>query len=65
MPPCSRRLPQGRLATAEDVRREAGRLLDEDKVPARVERFFEEYFEYPAALEVFKDLSRAAHGVPR
>jgi hypothetical protein len=49
----------GRLAGAEDVRRELRRMLDDPKLAKpRILRFFEEYFEYPAALDVFKDLKR-------
>lgn len=49
----------GRLATRDDVCREVQRLLNaKDTEKARVLRFFEEYFEYPEALEVFKDLQR-------
>jgi hypothetical protein len=49
----------GRLASKEDVRREVERILADQKIAKpRIMRFFEEYFEYPAALEVFKDLAR-------
>jgi hypothetical protein len=49
----------GRLRTADDVRREVRRMLDDPRtVKPRIMRFFEEYFEFPAALDVFKDLSR-------
>jgi len=49
----------GRLAGADDVRREVMRILDDPKIAKpRIERFFEEYFEFPAAMDVFKDLPR-------
>jgi hypothetical protein len=49
----------GRLASAADVRREVQRILNDPRIPKpRILRFFEEYFEYPAALDVFKDLER-------
>lgn len=49
----------GRLATPADVRREVRRLLDDPKfAKPRIMRFFEEYFNYPAAQDVFKDLNR-------
>jgi hypothetical protein len=49
----------GKLASREDVRREIERLLGDGKIAKpRIMRFFEEYFEFPAALEVFKDLKR-------
>lgn len=46
----------GKLATRDDVRREVKRLLDDDSIAKpRIMRFFEEYFEFTAAVEVFKD----------
>lgn len=46
----------GRLATPDDVRREVGRLLDDPKTAKpRLLRFFQEYFEYTEAADVFKD----------
>lgn len=46
----------GRLATRDDVRREVERLLSDDSIAKpRIMRFFEEYFEFTAAVEVFKD----------
>lgn len=50
---------QGRLASRSDVRREVQRLLS-DKIidKPRIPRFFEEYFEFPTALEVFKDVKK-------
>jgi mono/diheme cytochrome c family protein len=49
----------GKLKTKEDVHREVRRILDDKSIAKpRVNRFFEEYFEYPAVLDVFKDFSR-------
>ncbi|HXG60889.1 MAG TPA: DUF1588 domain-containing protein [Planctomycetota bacterium] len=51
----------GKLASAEDVRREVRRLLDDDKIAKpRLLEFFEEYFEFTRAADVFKDLERGA-----
>ena len=45
----------GKLTTREDVAREVTRLLDDPKVEkARVPRFFQEYFGYQNAVNVFK-----------
>jgi hypothetical protein len=53
----------GRLVSREEVRGEVERLLGEEKLSGeRLLRFFQEYFEYPAAREVFKD-ARAANAV--
>ena len=50
---------QGKLKTAADVRREVDRLLKDPKFnKPRIMRFFDEYFEFPAAEDVFKDLNR-------
>jgi mono/diheme cytochrome c family protein len=47
----------GKLATVADARRELGRLLAGNPAGLpRVMRFFEEYFEFPNAEEVFKDV---------
>lgn len=52
-------LEGGRLATRDDVRREVGRILADPKIAKpRIMRFFEEYFEFPAAMDVFKELPR-------
>ncbi len=46
----------GKLATRDDVRREVNRLLTgSSAAKPRVMRFFQEYFGYTAAAEVFKD----------
>lgn len=48
----------GKLATAADVRREVDRLTTGNAADLpRVMRFFEEYFEFPNAEEVFKDVA--------
>lgn len=50
---------EGRLATTADVQREVDRLLKDPKFQKpRIMRFFDEYFEYTAAADVFKDLNR-------
>lgn len=49
----------GKLTTREDVRREVQRILNDKSIAKpRILRFFEEYFEFPAVAEVFKDLPR-------
>lgn len=49
----------GQLVSRNDVQRELDRLLNDRKFDKpRIMRFFEEYFEFPAALDVFKDLKR-------
>ncbi|HCN76123.1 MAG TPA: hypothetical protein DIT13_02875 [Verrucomicrobiales bacterium] len=51
---------EGRLAGRDDVRREVERLLgDFETTSPRLLRFFQEYFEYTAAPEVFKDHRQA------
>tara|TARA_R110002096_G_scaffold426410_4_gene636099 strand:+ start:6624 stop:8624 length:2001 start_codon:yes stop_codon:yes gene_type:complete len=51
---------RGKLTTRADVRREVERLLADNKATEpRLLRFFQEYFEYPGAAEVFKDNRRA------
>ncbi len=53
----------GQLVTREAVKAQVERLLDDEKRSGeRLLRFFQEYFEYPAAREVFKD-ARAANAV--
>ena len=48
----------GRLSTRDDVRREVTRMLDDRDFPKpRILRFFQEYFDYYKAPEVFKDAS--------
>tara|TARA_R110002049_G_scaffold4601_5_gene32221 strand:+ start:311150 stop:313168 length:2019 start_codon:yes stop_codon:yes gene_type:complete len=50
----------GRLSDRSDVRREVQRMLDDfETVSPRLLRFFQEYFEYTGAPEVFKDHRRA------
>lgn len=52
-------LQQGELQTREDVRKQVVRLLaDAEATDARILRFFQEYFEYPGATQVFKDARR-------
>ncbi|HXG13298.1 MAG TPA: DUF1588 domain-containing protein [Gemmataceae bacterium] len=47
---------RGQLTTKEDVRREVTRILNDQQIAKpRILRFFEEYFEFPTAEEVFKD----------
>lgn len=47
---------QGKLTTRDDARREVQRLLNDRAIgKPRIMRFFEEYFEFTAALDVFKD----------
>jgi hypothetical protein len=54
--PLMKAVEEGRLKTAADVRREVARLLNDKKTDKpRIMRFFEEYFEFPLAEEVFKD----------
>jgi hypothetical protein len=46
----------GGLASRDDVRRQVERLLDEKSIAKpRIMRFFEEYFEFATAVDVFKD----------
>ncbi|MEI6232956.1 MAG: DUF1588 domain-containing protein [Planctomycetota bacterium] len=52
----------GHLNNVDDARREVQRLLDDKKTAKpRIMRFFEEYFEFPSAADVFKDLQRGAY----
>ena len=47
---------QGKLKTRDDVIREVRRLLDDVRFEkARIPRFFDEYFQFPHAEDVFKD----------
>lgn len=47
----------GKLSSREDVRREVQRILGDKKIAKpRILRFFDEYFEFPVATDVFKDL---------
>jgi hypothetical protein len=57
----------GRLASAADVLAQVERLLgDRQLAKPRVLRFFQEYFGYPAAMDVFKDEpTLAEHGIGR
>lgn len=54
-----------RLTTAADVRREAARILADDRIAKpRLVRFFREYFGYDSAPDVFKDeATQEAHGI--
>lgn len=46
----------GKLTSPEDVRRHVERLLADKKTSKpRILEFFREYFDYPAAVDVFKD----------
>ncbi|HEY7157779.1 MAG TPA: DUF1588 domain-containing protein, partial [Gemmataceae bacterium] len=50
---------QGRLTSRADVRREVERLLNDKTIAKpRILRLFEEYFEFPAAQDVFKDVKK-------
>ncbi len=49
----------GQLTSAEQVRQHVERILADDRIDKpQIMRFFDQYFEYPAAEEVFKDLGR-------
>lgn len=51
-----RAVAEGRFANRSDVQREVERMLgSSDVVMPRLLRFFQEYFEYPRATDVFKD----------
>ena len=51
-----RAVAEGRFTTRKDVEREVERLLGTtDAAMPRLLRFFQEYFEYPRATDVFKD----------
>ena len=55
-----------RLATAAGVQQEVNRILSDDRLEKpRVLRFFQEYFEYTRAPEVFKDALETKHYLPR
>jgi len=46
----------GKLSSPEEVRAHVARILEDPKIAKpRILRFFQEYFGYPAAVEVFKD----------
>lgn len=57
----------GKLASAADVRIQVERLLRDRNLPkTRVLRFFQEYFGYTGAVEVFKDeTTRAEYGIAK
>ncbi len=74
----ARAAADGRLVTKDDFRREAQRLLADDKLfhgtidpvlfrpyvnhtatHPKLVRFFREFFGYPAALKIFKDVNRS------
>lgn len=49
----------GELVSPEQVREQVKRILVDDRIQKpQIMRFFDQYFEYPAAEEVFKDLGR-------
>lgn len=53
-----RAVQEGTLATRADVRREVERLLNDKSIAKpRIMRFFEEYFEFPTAIDAFKDFN--------
>lgn len=57
----------GKLATPADVRVQVERILRDREInKSRVPRFFQEYFGYSGALEVFKDdRTKAEYGIPQ
>ncbi|WDI41013.1 DUF1588 domain-containing protein [Bremerella sp. P1] len=56
---------EGRLQSKEDVRREIDRIFDSEKIQKpRLMRFFQEYFGYLAATDIFKDKELNAHHHP-
>ncbi len=57
----------GELASAADVRVQVERILRDRKIPkTRVLRFFQEYFGYKSAMDIFKDeTTLAEYGIPR
>ncbi|MFN3151354.1 DUF1588 domain-containing protein [Bremerella sp.] len=56
---------EGRLQSPEDVRREVDRIFETEKIhKPRLLRFFQEYFGYTAATDVFKDKSLNKHHHP-
>lgn len=56
---------EGRLQTKEDVRREIDRIFDSEKThKPRLLRFFQEYFGYQAATDIFKDKQLNTHHHP-
>jgi len=56
----------GELATREGVERQVRRILDDDSIDKpRIVRFFQEYFEYTRAPDVFKTGRKIKHYLPR
>lgn len=56
---------EGKLQSREDVAREVQRLLTEPKFRrTRIPRFFDEFFEFPRANEVFKDVPKGMEWRP-
>jgi len=59
-------LENGKINTREDVKREVVRLLKDDSLEKpRILRFFQEFFGYHHAPEVFKDDARIYNGFTR
>lgn len=57
---------KGELATPEQVARHVHRILNEPKADtARILRFFQEYFEYGKAVDIFKEKPKGFMHVPR
>lgn len=65
--PLRKAVSAGKLATAADVRVQVERILGDRTLPKpRVLRFFQEYFGYTSAMDVFKDeATLSEHGIPR
>lgn len=56
---------EGKLATRQLVAAQVRRMLDNEKTEKpRIMRFFREYFQYPAAIDVFKDKETFRHHKP-
>lgn len=50
-------IKDGKLSSHADVRREVERLLNDKSITKpRIMRYFEEYFEFPSAIDAFKDI---------
>lgn len=53
---------KGRLSTKDEVKAQVQRLLNDPKTKKpRILRFFREYFEYPSAVDVFKEQKEFKH----
>ncbi|MEM1224728.1 MAG: DUF1588 domain-containing protein [Planctomycetota bacterium] len=48
-------MASGKLSSQEEVERQVKRLLSSDAASGRLLRFFQQYFEYEKAAEIFKD----------